>query len=54
MRYAVTGTMQTVSINLASGESLDSQNASTTWMSPSIWMDTRTGGGIFGSIVGDN
>ena len=51
MRYEVTGTtMQTVSIDLAPGESLYSQTASMAWMSPSIRMDTHTGGGIFAGI----
>ena len=51
MRYEVTGTtMQTVSIDLAKGESLYSQTASMAWMSPSIRMDTHTGGGIFAGI----
>ena len=51
MRYEVTGTtMQTVSIDLAQGESLYSQTASMAWMSPSIRMDTHTGGGIFAGI----
>ena len=51
MRYKVTGTtMQTVSIDLAQGESLYSQTASMAWMTPSIRMDTHTGGGIFAGI----
>ncbi len=51
MRYEVTGTtMQTVSIDLAPGESLYSQTASMAWMSPSIRMDTHTGGGIWAGI----
>lgn len=51
MRYEVTGTtMQTVSIDLARGESLYSQTASMAWMSPSIRMDTHTGGGLFAGI----
>ena len=51
MRYEVTGTtMQTVSIDLAPGESLYSQTASMAWMSPSIRMDTHTGGGIFAGL----
>ena len=51
MRYEVSGTtMQTVSIDLAPGESLYSQTASMAWMSPSIRMDTHTGGGIFAGI----
>ena len=55
MRYEVTGTtMQTVSIDLMQGESLYSQTASMVWMSPSIRMDTHTGDGILGSIIGDS
>ena len=51
MRYEVTGTtMQTVSIDLARGESLFSQTASMAWMSPTIRMDTHTGGGLFAGI----
>ena len=51
MRYEVTGTtMQTVSIDLAQGESLYSQTASMAWMSPSMRMDTHTGGGLFAGI----
>ena len=51
MRYKVTGTtMQTVSVDLAQGESLYSQTASMAWMTPSIRMDTHTGGGIFAGI----
>ena len=55
MRYEVTGTtMQTVSIDLAQGESLYSQTASMAWMTPSIRMDTHTGGEILGSIICDS
>ena len=55
MRYEVTGTtMQTVSIDLMQGESLYSQTASMAWMTPSIRMDTHTGDGILGSIIGDS
>ena len=51
MRYEVTGTtMQTASINLVQGESLYSQTASMAWMTPSIRMDTHTGGGIFAGL----
>jgi uncharacterized protein (TIGR00266 family) len=47
MRYEVTGTtMQTVSIDLARGEQLYSQTSSMAWMTPTIRMDTHTGGGI--------
>ena len=55
MRYEVTGTtMQTVSIDLMQGVSLYSQTASMAWMTPSIRMDTHTGGGILGSIICDS
>ena len=55
MRYEVAGTtMQTASIDLVQGESLYSQTASMAWMSPSIPMDTHTGCGILGSIIGDS
>ena len=55
MRYEVTGTtMQTVSIDLMQGESLYSQTAAMVWMRSSIRMDTHTGGGILGSIIGDS
>lgn len=51
MRYEVSGTtMQTVSIDLARGESLYSQTASMAWMTPSIRMDTHTGGGLLAGI----
>ena len=55
MRYEVTGTtMQTVSIDLAPGESLYSQTASMAWMSPSIRMDTQIRGSLFaGDQTGD-
>ena len=55
MRYEVTGTtMQTVSIDLMQGESLYSQTASMAWMTPSMRMETHTGDGILGSIIGDS
>jgi uncharacterized protein (TIGR00266 family) len=51
MRYEVTGTtMQTVSIDLARGEQLYSQTASMAWMTPTIRMDTHTGGGILAGL----
>ncbi|MFM5918519.1 MAG: TIGR00266 family protein [Novosphingobium sp.] len=51
MRYEVTGTtMQTVSIDLVPGESIYSQTASMAWMSPSIRMDTHTGGGLWAGL----
>jgi len=51
MRYEVSGTtMQTVSIDLDRGEQLFSQTASMAWMTPTIRMDTHTGGGIFAGL----
>ncbi len=51
MRYEVSGTtMQTVSIDLARGEQLYSQTASMAWMTPTIRMDTHTGGGILAGL----
>jgi uncharacterized protein (TIGR00266 family) len=51
MRYEVSGTtMQTVSIDLARGESLYSQTATMAWMSDTIRMDTHTGGGLFAGL----
>ncbi len=51
MRYEISGTvMQTVSIDLTPGEVLYSQTASMAWMSPSIRMDTHTGGGLFAGL----
>jgi uncharacterized protein (TIGR00266 family) len=51
MRYEVSGTtMQTVSIDLSRGEQLYSQTASMAWMTPSIRMDTHTGGGLWAGL----
>ena len=51
MRYEISGTvMQTVSVDLAPGEALFSQTASMAWMTPSIRMDTHTGGGILAGL----
>jgi uncharacterized protein (TIGR00266 family) len=51
MHYDVSGTvMQTVSIDLARGEQLFSQTASMAWMTPTIRMDTHTGGGLFAGL----
>ena len=51
MRYEITGTtMQTVSIDLDRGETLYSQTASMAWMTPTIRMDTHTGGGLFAGL----
>ena len=51
MRYDISGTtMQTVSIDLARGESLYSQTATMAWMSDTIRMNTHTGGGLFAGL----
>jgi uncharacterized protein (TIGR00266 family) len=51
MKYAIAGTvMQTVGIDLATGEQLYSQTNSMAWMSDSIRMDTHTGGGLFAGL----
>ena len=51
MRYEINGTtMQTVSIDLARGETLYSQTASMAWMSDGIRMDTHTGGGLMAGL----
>jgi uncharacterized protein (TIGR00266 family) len=51
MRYDLSGTtMQTVSIDLARGETVYSQTASMAWMSDGIRMDTHTGGGLFAGL----
>ena len=51
MRYEISGTvMQTVSIDLAPGETVFSQTASMAWMSDAIRMDTHTGGGLFAGL----
>ncbi len=51
MRYDIAGTvMQTVSFDLARGETLFSQTASMAWMSEGIRMDTHTGGGLFAGL----
>lgn len=51
MRYEVTGTiMQTVSVWLERGEQLYSQTASMAWMTPTIRMDTHTGGGLLAGL----
>ena len=51
MQYEISGSvMQTVSIDLARGETLYSQTASMAWMTPTIRMDTHTGGGLFAGL----
>ncbi len=51
MRYDISGTtMQTVSIDLARGETLYSQTATMAWMSDNIRMDTHTGGGLLAGL----
>ncbi len=51
MKYELSGTvMQTVSIDLESGERIVSQTHQMAWMSPSIRMDTHTGGGLFAGL----
>ena len=51
MRYEVTGSiMQTVSVWLERGEQLYSQTASMAWMTPTIRMDTHTGGGLLAGL----
>ena len=52
MRYDISGTtMQTVSVDLAPGESLFSQRATMAWMSDNIRMDTHTGGGLLAGLA---
>jgi uncharacterized protein (TIGR00266 family) len=51
MRYEISGTtMQTVSIDLAPGETIVSQTHQMAWMSDGIAMNTHTGGGLFAGI----
>ena len=51
MRYEISGTvMQTVSVELARGETLYSQTNTMAWMSDNIKMDTHTGGGFFAGL----
>jgi len=51
MRYEITGTvMQTVSIDLAPGETVYSQTHAMAWMSDSVNMHTNTGGGLFAGL----
>jgi len=52
MRYDVSGTvMQTVSIDLARGETIYAQTHAMAWMSDGITMDTHTGGGLFAGLT---
>lgn len=51
MRYDISGTVvQTVSIDLAPGETIVSQTHQMAWMSEGIAMNTHTGGGLFAGI----
>lgn len=51
MRYDISGTvMQTVSIDLAPGETIVSQTHQMAWMSDGIAMNTHTGGGLFAGL----
>jgi uncharacterized protein (TIGR00266 family) len=51
MRYDISGTtMQTVSIDLETGEKLYSQTHSMAWMSDTVSMQTHTGGGLFAGL----
>ena len=51
MKYELSGTvMQTVSLDLAPGETVYSQTNCMCWMNDSIEMNTHTGGGLFAAI----
>ncbi len=51
MRYDISGTtMQTVSIDLAPGETIVSQTHQMAWMSDGIAMNTHTGGGFLAGL----
>ena len=51
MRYDISGTvMQTVSVDLARGETIYAQTHAMAWMSDGITMDTHTGGGLFAGL----
>ena len=51
MHYDISGTvMQTVSIDLARGESVYSQTHAMAWMSDGVDMNTNTGGGLFAGL----
>ena len=52
MRYDISGSvMQTVSIDLARGETIYAQTHAMAWMSDGITMDTHTGGGLFAGLT---
>ena len=52
MHYDISGTvMQTVSIDLARGETIYAQTHAMAWMSDGITMDTHTGGGLFAGLT---
>jgi uncharacterized protein (TIGR00266 family) len=51
MEYEIRGsTMQTLSVNLAPGETLYSQTHAMSWMSDNIAMQTHTGGGLLAGL----
>jgi uncharacterized protein (TIGR00266 family) len=51
MQYEVSGTvMQTVSLDLAPGETVYSQTATMAWMSDGVRMKTGTGGGLLAGL----
>jgi uncharacterized protein (TIGR00266 family) len=51
MRYEISGTvMQTVSVDLAPGETMYSQTSTMAWMSAGVRMHTNTGGGLFAGL----
>ncbi|HWU00764.1 MAG TPA: TIGR00266 family protein [Terriglobales bacterium] len=51
MKYQISGTtMQTVEIDLASGEGVYSQTHAVAWMNDRINMETNTGGGFFAGL----
>jgi uncharacterized protein (TIGR00266 family) len=51
MRYEISGSvMQTVSLDLAPGETVYSQTATMAWMTDSVRMATSTGGGLFAGL----
>lgn len=51
MKYEISGTvMQTVAIDLASGEQIYSQTNTMAWMNDAVRMDTHTGGGFLAGL----
>ncbi len=51
MQYEISGTvMQTVSLDLAPGETVYSQTAAMAWMDDGVRMNTHTGGGLFAGL----